>query len=98
MQSEIARLMSEPCEAGWDKLKRLGLYLAGVPRLVHRMERQNPPRCVLALSDSGPRRMSENEEVDNVQHPDAWRSLPEDDLLHASAHRAQLMRKRVGTL
>ena len=37
--------------------------------------------------------MSENEEVDNVQHPDAWRSLPED-VLHASAHRAQLRRKR----
>ena len=28
---EIARLMSEPCEAGWDKLKRLGRYLAGTP-------------------------------------------------------------------
>ena len=25
---EIARLMSELCEAGWDKLKRLGRYLA----------------------------------------------------------------------
>ena len=49
---EIARLMSEPCEAGWDKLKKLGRYLAGVPRLVERMERQDPPRCVLALSDS----------------------------------------------
>ena len=49
---EIARLMSEPCEVGWDKLKRLGRYLAGVPRLVQRMERQDPPRCVLALSDS----------------------------------------------
>ena len=44
--------MSEPCEAGWDKLKRLGRYLAGVLRLVQRMERQDPPRCVLALSDS----------------------------------------------
>ena len=30
-----------------------------------------------------------------MQHPDAWRSLPEDDLLHASAHRAQLRGKRV---
>ena len=49
---EIARLMSEPCEAGWEKLKRLGRYLGGVPRLAQRMERQNPPRCVLALSDS----------------------------------------------
>ena len=49
---EIARLMSEPCEAGWDKLKRLGRYLARVPRLVQRMERQDPPSCVLALSDS----------------------------------------------
>ena len=49
---EIARLMSEPCEAGWDKLKRLGRYLAGVLRLVQRMARQDPPRCVLALSDS----------------------------------------------
>ena len=25
---EIARLMSEPCEAAWEKLKRLGRYLA----------------------------------------------------------------------
>ena len=49
---EITRLMSEPCEAGWDKLKRLGWYLAGVPRLVQRMERQDPTRCVMALSDS----------------------------------------------
>ena len=49
---ETARLVSEPCEAGWDKLKRLGRYLAGVPRLVQRMERQDPPRCVLALSGS----------------------------------------------
>ena len=49
---EIARLMSESCEAGWEKLKWLGRYLAGVPRLVQRMERQNPPRCVLALSES----------------------------------------------
>ena len=31
-------------------LKKLGRYLAG--ELVQRMERQNPPRCVLALSDS----------------------------------------------
>ena len=49
---EVDRLMSEPCEAGWEKLKRLGRYLAGVLRLVQRMERHNPPRCVLALSDS----------------------------------------------
>ena len=49
---EIARLMSEPCEAGWQKLKRLGRYLIGVPRLVQRLEKQNPPNCVLALSDS----------------------------------------------
>ena len=49
---DIARLMSEPCEAGWEKLKRLGRYQAGVPRLVQRMERQDPPSCVLALSDS----------------------------------------------
>ena len=49
---EIARLMSEPCEAGWQKLKRLGRYLIGVPRLVQRMERQSPPKRVLALSDS----------------------------------------------
>ena len=49
---EAARLMSEPCEAGWEKLKRLGRYLAGLPRLAQRMERQDPPRCVLALSDS----------------------------------------------
>ena len=44
--------MSEPCEAGWEKLKRLGRYLEGVPRILQRMERQDPPRCVLALSDS----------------------------------------------
>ena len=37
---EIARLMSEPCEAGWEKLKRLGRYLAGVPRLVQRTDEQ----------------------------------------------------------
>ena len=49
---EIARLMSEPCEAHWEKLKRLGRYLAGVPRLVQRVERQGPPSCVLASSDS----------------------------------------------
>ena len=49
---EIARLMGEPCEAGLNKLKRLGRYLAGVRRLVQRVERQDPPRCVLALSDS----------------------------------------------
>ena len=44
--------MSEPCEAGRDKPKSLGRYLARVRRLVQRMERQDPPRCVLALSDS----------------------------------------------
>ena len=44
--------MSEPSEAGWQKLKRLGRYLRGVPRLIQRLERQNPPNCVLALSDS----------------------------------------------
>ena len=44
--------MSEPCEAGWEKLKRLGRYLVGVPRLVQRMERQEAPRFVLAMSDS----------------------------------------------
>ena len=46
---EIARLMSEPCVVGWKKLQRLGRYLAGVPRLVQRMERQDLPSCVLAL-------------------------------------------------
>ena len=40
---EIARLMSEPCEAGWQKLKRLGRYLIGVPRLAQRLERQTAP-------------------------------------------------------
>ena len=49
---EIARLMSEPCEVGWQKLKRLGRYLIGVLRLVLRMERQKSPKRVLALIDS----------------------------------------------
>ena len=44
--------MSEPREAGWKKLKGLGRYLVGVPRLAWRLERQDPPRYVLALSDS----------------------------------------------
>ena len=39
--------------------------------------------------------MFEKEDGDNVQHPDAWRSLPEGALLHASAHRAQLRRNRM---
>ena len=43
---EIARLMSGTCEAGWEKLKRLGRYLAGVPQLAQRMERQDPLSCV----------------------------------------------------
>ena len=59
------------------------------------MERQNPPPLRSGVESLGPRRMSENEEVDNVHIPDAWRSLPGNDLLHASAHRAQLRRKRV---
>ena len=50
--TQIARLMSEPCEAGWLKVKRLGRYLRGVPRLVQRMERQSSPKRFLALSDS----------------------------------------------
>ena len=49
---DIARLMSETCEAGWQKLKRSGRYLIRVPRLVQRMERQNHPKRVLALIDS----------------------------------------------
>ncbi len=40
---EAARLMSQPCELGITMLKRLARYLAGVPRLVQRFERQRPP-------------------------------------------------------
>ena len=46
---DIARLITEPCEAGWQKLKRSGRYLMGVPRLVQRMERQNPPETCFSL-------------------------------------------------
>ena len=48
----FARLMSEPREAGWERLKTLGRYVAGVPRLVQRMERQDLPELCLALSDA----------------------------------------------
>ena len=60
---EIARLMSEPCEVGWEKLKRLGRYLAGVPYLVQRMERQDPPSCVLVEWF----RCLRNEKIDDMQ-------------------------------
>ena len=40
--------MSEQCEAGWEKLKRPGWYLVRTPRLAQRLERQDPPSCVLA--------------------------------------------------
>ena len=39
--------------------------------------------------------MPQNEKIDNVRHLVAWRSLPEDDLLHASANCTQLRLKRV---
>ena len=48
-----------------------------------------------AMSDSRLCLFTVGIEVDDVQHPDAWRSLLEDDLLHASAHRVQLKRKGV---
>ena len=49
---DIVRLMSELFAAGWGKIKRLGRYVAGEPRLIQRLERHEPPRHVLALSDS----------------------------------------------
>ena len=49
---EAARLMSQPCELGIDMLKRLARYLAGVPRLVHRFEKQRPPGFLIGYSDS----------------------------------------------
>eukprot|EP00974_Lingulodinium_polyedra_P052018 5004496-Lingulodinium_polyedra.AAC.1 len=40
---EAARLMQTPCDLGMAKLKHLGRYLLGRPRLVQRMPRQKPP-------------------------------------------------------
>ena len=40
---EVARLMPTPCTVGMDRLKRIGRYLKGVPRLVQRFERQSAP-------------------------------------------------------
>ncbi len=44
--------MSQPCELGITMLKRLTRYLAGVPRLVQRFERQRPPGFLIGYSDS----------------------------------------------
>ena len=38
----IVRLMSELCKSGWQKLKRMGRYLTGVPLQGQPMERQSP--------------------------------------------------------
>ena len=44
--------MSQPCELGITMLKRLARYLAGVPRLAQRFERQRPPGFLIGYSDS----------------------------------------------
>ena len=49
---EVARLMSTPCSMGMDRLKRIGRYLRGVPRLVQRFERHTAPSHIMAFSDS----------------------------------------------
>ena len=49
---EAARLMSQPWELGITMLKRLARYLAGVPRLVQRFERQRQPGFLIGYSDS----------------------------------------------
>ena len=38
---EICRWMSSPCRSAWNALKRLCRYIAGLPRLVYRYERQD---------------------------------------------------------
>ena len=37
---EVCRLMSKPTEGAWNALKRLCRYLAGLPRLVWKYDRQ----------------------------------------------------------
>ena len=49
---ELCRRMSDPDEASWDKLVRLGRYLRGRPRAVSRFEWQTCPRTQDVFSDA----------------------------------------------
>ena len=43
---ELSRSMSKPTERDWERLKRLGRYLAGQPRLVSRYEEQDHTKYI----------------------------------------------------
>ena len=45
--------MSAPSEGDNLALKRLGRYLQGAPRLVHRVDWQGNPGHITAMTDSG---------------------------------------------
>jgi hypothetical protein len=49
---EAARSMAKPRVADWDKLKRIGRYLVGRPRLVSKFAWQRDTRMVTTYSDS----------------------------------------------
>ena len=49
---ELTRKMSEPTEHDWNKLVRLGRYLAGRPRVLLWYKHQQEPTCVEGHSDT----------------------------------------------
>ena len=49
---EICRRMSAPSEGDHLALKRLGRYLQGAPRLVHRFDWQDNPGQITVMTDS----------------------------------------------
>ena len=49
---EVARHMSTPTQAGWQKLVKIGRYLIGRPRLVSEFKWQVQPTLVTAYADS----------------------------------------------
>lgn len=48
----LATSMSRPTNGDWQKLKRLGRYLVGKPRLIIKYDWQNPPIRFTSYSDS----------------------------------------------
>ena len=49
---ELARKMSKPNRGDWTKLKRLGRYLSGKPRLLQHYDLQGSQRVLKAFSDA----------------------------------------------
>ena len=49
---EAARSMAKPLVGDWDKLKRIGRYLLGKPRLISKFAWQSETEMVTAYSDS----------------------------------------------